>query len=101
MKLLKKIPIDSALKRELVVLLRLLFVGLVPLPILIYYVGRQTFGPYTDAGFLAFLGNLYGDFFSGAPLAVLIGLGPYALWQLTRGTWHLLRAGKADREMPG
>ena len=95
MKLLRKIPLDTTLKKEAVLLLRFLLIGLAVLPIAIFIVGEKAFGPYVeDGGFFTFLGHLYADFYTGTPAALLLGLGPYLLWQLARLTWRIYRFGK-------
>lgn len=99
MKLLRNIPLDTTLKKETVLFLRFLLIGLVVLPIAIYIVGQKAFGPYVeDGGFFTFLGHLYTDFFTGAPAALLLGLGPYLLWQLVRLTWRIFRSGRTQAD---
>lgn len=57
--------------------------GLFAMPILIYLAGVLTLEPY-EGGFLAFLGSLYGDFFTAHLLAWLLVLGPYLLFTAVR-----------------
>lgn len=57
--------------------------GLLVLPILVYLAGVLTLGPY-DGGLLAFLGSLYGAFFTLQPGAWGLLLGPYVLFWMLR-----------------
>lgn len=57
--------------------------GLLVMPFLIYAAGVLTLGPY-EGGLLSFLGSLLGAFFTAAPSAWLLVLGPYLLFTAVR-----------------
>ena len=68
--------------------------GLLVLPFLVYLAGVLTLGPY-DGGLLAFLGSLYGAFFSLQPGAWSLLLGPYLLFWILRLLTRPLRRRRA------
>lgn len=81
-------PNDEALpsgpmKRELRYLGFFALFGLAVLPFLVYLAGVLTLGPY-EGGLIAFLGSLYGAFFTLEMGAWLLLLGPYALFWIVR-----------------
>jgi hypothetical protein len=57
--------------------------GLLVLPFLVYLAGVLSLGPY-EGGLLAFLGSLYGAFFTLQPGAWALLLGPYLLFWILR-----------------
>jgi hypothetical protein len=84
-------PVASpTLQRELHYALAGLAFGAGILPILVYAAGAATLGPY-DGGLQPFLGTLYGDLAHGAPGAIALVLGPYALFQVLRVVSRPLR----------
>lgn len=70
--------------REALLLLLALLVGLIVLPIAVYYTGHEVLGPYADGGLLRF----WGDFFVGLGHGGLpwwfLALGPYVLVMFCR-----------------
>ena len=72
--------------KEAVWLAALAFVGLVILPLSIYFVGRAVFGDYGGGGFGDFYGELLRGFLGGKPAVWFLLLSPYLLWQLFRLT---------------
>ena len=69
--------------RELRFLALIAGFGLLVLPFLVYLAGVLSLGPY-EGGLLAFLGSLYGAFFTLQPGAWALLLGPYLLFWILR-----------------
>jgi hypothetical protein len=65
--------LSTLLKKEAAVFLVLLLIGLVLLPICIWFVGNAVFGAYDGAGYSDFFGTLSGKIRSGNPVALLAG----------------------------
>lgn len=85
-------PDASTLKREALLAAILLGLGLFILPPAVYWVGQQIVGDYeSDAGLLGLVGQIWSDFFSGAPAAWLLVASPYAFVQLLRLAIHVKR----------
>lgn len=74
--------------KEITLLIVLLFVGLVILPLSVYFVGQAIFGEYGDGGLAGFFGNLHREFRSGNPVVSFLLFSPYILWQLIRLTFR-------------
>ena len=72
------------LKKEAALLASLLFVGLVILPICVWFVGKSVFGQYGGAGFSEFFGTLSGKIRSGDTVAWFLILSPWLVWQCLR-----------------
>jgi hypothetical protein len=70
--------------KELAILAGLLFVGLVVMPIIIYWVGQSVFGDYGGVGFGDFFGTLSGKVRTGDMVAWILILSPYLGWQCLR-----------------
>ena len=72
------------IRRAAPLLLLALLVGLIVLPIAVYYTGHEVLGPYADGGLLRF----WGDFFVGLGHGGLpwwfLALGPYVLVMFCR-----------------
>jgi heme exporter protein D len=86
------VPIAAALKRELILAAILLAVGLLLLPLAVFWVGQRIVGPYeSEAGLFGLLGHLWSDFFAFQPGAWLLVWSPYATIQLLRLAWHAKR----------
>ena len=66
------LPRTGFLKKEVAIFLAMLFLGLVILPLAIWFVGNAVFGDYGGSG--------YGDFFSN--LSLKIRSGNVATWFL-------------------
>jgi hypothetical protein len=71
-------------KREAAVFAGFLFLGLVLLPIAIWFVGKAVFGAYGGAGFVDFYGTLSGKIRSGDVVAWFLVLSPWLVWQSLR-----------------
>ncbi len=75
----------TTLKRELLIALALLAVGLVLLPPAIYAVGQQLLGPYeSDSGLTGLMDAIWVDLTTGAAHAWLLVLSPYVVIQIAR-----------------
>ena len=62
----------------------MLFVGLVLLPVLVWFVGKAVFGAYGGHGFAEFFGALSGRFRSGDLGAWFLVLSPWLALQIIR-----------------
>lgn len=72
----------------------LLFVGLVLMPIAIYWVGQNVFGEYGGQGYNDFFGKISTKVRGGELVSWFLVLSPYLAWQLLRGTrfaWRRLK----------
>ena len=79
-------PTTRVIRREAAVFAGFLFVGLVVLPIIVWFVGKAVFGAYGGAGFADFYGTLSGKIRSGDPVAWFLVLSPWLAWQILRLT---------------
>ena len=70
------------LKKEAAIFLAMLFLGLIILPVAIWFVGNVVFGDYGGAG--------YGDFFGNLTLRIVSG--NLAAWFLVLSPWLTLQA---------
>lgn len=78
--------------KEIALLSSLLFVGLILVPIAIFFVGQTVFGAYAGVGYSDFFATLSGKVRSGDFVAWLLILSPYLGWQCLRLTviaWRL------------
>jgi uncharacterized membrane protein YdjX (TVP38/TMEM64 family) len=83
---------DKSMRRELLYFGLIALFGLLILPFLVYLAGEFSLGPY-EGGLLAFLGSLYGAFFTLKPSAWALLLGPYLLfWAIRLLTRPIRRA---------
>jgi hypothetical protein len=80
----KTSTLPTLLKKEAAVFLVLLLIGLVLLPICIWFVGNAVFGAYDGAGYSDFFGTLSGKIRSGNPVAWFLVLSPWIVWQCLR-----------------
>jgi hypothetical protein len=79
-------------KKEVALLLGLLFIGLVVMPFVTFIVGEQLFGAYGGHGYSDFYGTLSGKIRTGDLVAWFLILSPYLAWQTARLTalgWQL------------
>ena len=76
--------ITKTLKKEAALLAILLFLGLVILPILIWFVGKAVFGAYGGSGYFEFFGTLSGKIRAGDPVAWFLVLSPWLALQVVR-----------------
>lgn len=83
---------SSALKFELVLAMTLLAVGMLVLPVGVYWVGQLVIGGYeSDAGVAGLIGAIWDDLGRGSPAAWILVLSPYVVIQLFRIAFKLLR----------
>ncbi len=73
----------TRLRRELRIFAIVGGFGLVVLPLLVYFAGAATLGPY-EGGLGTFLVKLYGDLIRLTPSALGLTFGPYVLFQGAR-----------------
>lgn len=76
--------IKQRLLKETALLSVLLFVGLVIVPIAIYFVGQTVFGDYAGHGYRDFFSTLTAKIRSGNWVAWFLVLSPYIGWQVLR-----------------
>ena len=72
------------LKTELMLLIGALFVGLVLLPVAVWFVGPVVFGAYEGAGYAEFYGMLSGKIRAGDAAAWFLVLSPWLVLQCLR-----------------
>ena len=80
----KSPSLSRILKKESAIFAGFLFVGVVLLPILIWFVGKIVFGAYGGAGFAEFFGTLNGKIRSGDLVAWFLVLSPWLALQVLR-----------------
>jgi len=78
--------LKKSVQRELGLLVGLLFVGLVLMPIAIFWVGQSLFGAYGGQGYGDFFGTLSEKIRRGDGVAWFLVLSPYVVWQCLRLT---------------
>jgi len=82
----------KSIRKELFLLIGLLFFGLVLMPIGIYFIGQSLFGAYGGQGYGDFFGTLSQKIRAGDTVAWFLVLSPYLVWQclrLTAFAWRL------------
>jgi hypothetical protein len=87
---------SRAVRREAILFLTLLPIGLFLLPAAVYIVGSAIFGEFGGSGFGAFYAMLIEELRGGEPAVWFLVLSPYIVWQLLRLTLGAFRAA-ADR----
>ena len=83
--------LSTLIKKEAALFAGLFFVGLVILPVCVWFVGHAVFGAYDGAGYSEFFGTLSGKIRSGNPVAWFLALSPWLVWQgirLIAYGWH-------------
>ena len=74
----------NVIRKELAILAGFLFLGIVVLPIAVYFVGQAIFGEYGGQSYGQFFGDLVSRIRSGDGGAVFLVLSPYLGWQMLR-----------------
>jgi hypothetical protein len=82
-------------RRELMILVILLAVGLFLVPFLIWAVGVGVLGPYANGSPFALLVDFFAGLRSGSLVYWSVVIGPYVFVMLLRAVWHFVR--QADR----
>ena len=82
----------SILRKEFLLLAGFLLLGVVILPIAIYFVGQAIFGEYGGQGYGEFFGDLIGRIAAGQGAAWFLVLSPYLGWQTLRLIGFVWRA---------
>ncbi len=80
----QQFSLRKAVIREAALLLGFVFVGLVLLPLAIYFVGQAIFGDYGGDGYGHFFSELSGRIRAGDAAAWFLVLSPYLGWQSLR-----------------
>lgn len=73
-------------QKEALLFLALLFLGIVMLPLAVYYVGQAVFGAYAGAGYGDFFGTISAKLRGLDGVAWFLVLSPYLFWQAVRLT---------------
>ena len=81
----------EAVKFELVLAAVLLAVGLLPLPVAVYWVGQFVIGVYEGGGVGELLSSIWTELGRGSATAWILVLSPYVAIQLIRAARKLLR----------
>ena len=75
----------SWLRNELLLAAALLSCGLLPLPMVVYWVGSRVVGEYsTESGVWDLIWDIWSDLAAGSVLAWILVVSPYLLIQLLR-----------------
>lgn len=87
-------------RRELIIAGILIPIGVLLLPVAIYFTGQALLGQYSDQG--EGIGKLYSDIFrdvgAGSVAAIVLVLSPWLGIQLLRLAWRPLRRKAVSRE---
>jgi len=83
--------------QEAALLFGLLFLGLVIMPIAIYWIGPHVLGEFGGYGYSDFFGGLSARIRSGDFVAWLFVLSPYLVWQILRITLFAFRASSGEK----
>ena len=90
-----KTPLKHAAKKEVALFVVLLFVGLVFLPMLVWFVGKAVFGAYGGHGFADFFGSLSARIRAGDGASWFLVLSPWLAIMVLRGmSWAWRAIGK-------
>lgn len=92
-----KKSLRKILVKEAGLLVGFLFIGLVVLPVAVYFVGQAIFGDYGGGGYGRFYSDLSGRFRAGDVAAWFLVLSPYLGWQTLRLiglAWRLAGRGR-------
>ena len=81
----------STLKFELILGMVLIAIGMLALPVAVYWVGQVVIGGYeSDAGMAGLIGAVWDDLGRGSLAAWILVLSPYVVIQLFRAALKLL-----------
>ena len=91
-----KLPINKAVRRETILFLVLLLVGLLLLPAAIYAVGQSVFGEYGGTGIADFYRGIFSRVSDGDSVVWFLVLSLYIGLQSLRLTIWLFRRSRRD-----
>ena len=77
-------PVFRIIRKETAIFLALLVVGLLVLPICIWFTGKLVFGAYGGTGYSEFFGTLNARIRSFDPIAWFLVLSPWLVCQVVR-----------------
>lgn len=85
------------MSRELIIFGSALFIGLVIVPLAIWFVGNRILGPYVhgsnpNAGPLALVGDFFAGLSQGTLSCWIVALGPAVIILFTRVAWALVKS---------
>ena len=80
----KEKNLGKVIRNELALLIGFLFIGIVVLPIAVYFVGQAIFGEYGGQSYGQFFGDIGSRIRSGEGAAWFLVLSPYLGWQTLR-----------------
>jgi hypothetical protein len=78
------IALARTIRKEAGLFVGFLFLGLIVMPLAIYFVGQTIFGDYGGQGYGQFFADLSGRIRSGDTVAWFLVLSPYLGWQTLR-----------------
>jgi len=90
------------IRKEVGLLVGLLFFGLVLMPIVVFLIGQSLFGTYAGSGYAGFFGTISEKIRNGDGVAWFLVLAPYLIWQTLRlmaAAWR--RLGQAPQKSDG
>jgi len=93
-------PLTRIVRKEAGLFVGFLFLGLIVMPVAIYFVGHSIFGAYGGQGYAQFFADLSGRVRSCDGVAWFLVLSPYLGWQtlrLMRFGWRLASGPKAPQ----
>jgi hypothetical protein len=90
------LTVRSRVGRELIIVGVALLLGLVAVPLAVWFVGNRILGPYThganpNAGPMALLGDFFSGLARGSLPHLIVAVGPLVIILLVRGAWALIR----------
>jgi hypothetical protein len=91
--------------REVLILGSALLIGLIAVPLAIWFVGNRILGPYTHgtnthAGPMALLGDFFVGLSHGEISYWVVALGPALIILLARAAWALIKPGRPVKSNP-
>ncbi len=81
---LQRTALVGAWSRELLLAALALGLGLAVMPLLIFYAGTASLGPYEGASLSGMYGNIYQGLAAGSPASWIVVLGPYGFYLLLK-----------------
>jgi hypothetical protein len=99
------LTVRSRFARELIVIGVGLLLGLVLVPLAIWFVGNRILGPYTQgnnlhSGPMALLGDFFSGLSQGWLSYWIVALGPLAIILFVRGAWALINPNSGAPDIP-
>ena len=92
----------SRIIRELIIFAAALLLGLIVVPLAIWFVGNRILGPYThganpNAGPMALLGDFFSGLSQGALTFWMVAIGPLVIILFVRLAWVAIKSNPRPR----